>query len=266
MSHGGAYPSPCQNQPYRQRRGQATHPPCIDLLTLVKQRNLNWYGHIIRCSGVAKTFLQGTVRVDKEKIGKEKDKRTSVNGQAWKFRGPSSEIRSAPAKIWQKWKVDKTVNQAKEGLKMKEVIGLSQTGRKDLDQSLRVRPKARALLFTLEGGTKSWCRSAAGMDTRRKSLLDGCDDRKFSADLPEWNKHHKVIQDTGMSPDIVFHSSATGKIIMVELTVPYESTIEEAKNYKRENLQRLEQGAGKPSHRLKRLALGDLLEHQPKTF
>ncbi|GFO26851.1 polyprotein [Plakobranchus ocellatus] len=31
-----------------------------------------------------------------------------------------------------KWKVDKTVNQAKEGLKMKEVIGLALTGRKGL--------------------------------------------------------------------------------------------------------------------------------------
>ncbi|GFO36770.1 hypothetical protein PoB_006327500 [Plakobranchus ocellatus] len=31
------------------------------------------------------------------------------------------------------------------------------------------------------------------MDTQRKSLLDGCDDWEFSADLP------KVIEDTGMT-------------------------------------------------------------------
>ncbi|GFN73808.1 reverse transcriptase [Plakobranchus ocellatus] len=61
---------------------------------------------------------------------------------------------------------------------------------------------------------------AIGMDTQRKSLLDGCDNWEFSANLPEWNKHPKVIQDTGMRPDIVFHSSATPQIIMVELTIP----------------------------------------------
>ncbi|GFN82622.1 reverse transcriptase [Plakobranchus ocellatus] len=45
-----------------------------------------------------------------------------------------------------------------------------------------------ALVFTSEGGRKSWCGSAIGMDTQRKSLLDGCDDKEFSADLPEWKK------------------------------------------------------------------------------
>ncbi|GFO38878.1 reverse transcriptase [Plakobranchus ocellatus] len=49
---------------------------------------------------------------------------------------------------------------------------------------------SRALVFTSESGTKSWCGSAAGMDTQRKSLLDGCDeDWEFSADLPEWNNY-----------------------------------------------------------------------------
>ncbi|GFO24675.1 reverse transcriptase [Plakobranchus ocellatus] len=44
----------------------------------------------------------------------------------------SSEIHSAPSKTGRKWKVDEAVNKAKEGLKMKEVIGLVQTGRKGL--------------------------------------------------------------------------------------------------------------------------------------
>ena len=33
-----------------------------DLLTIVKRRKLQWYGHIARSSGLAKTFLQGTVK------------------------------------------------------------------------------------------------------------------------------------------------------------------------------------------------------------
>ena len=33
-----------------------------DLLTIVKRRKLQWYGHISRPSGLAKTVLQGTVK------------------------------------------------------------------------------------------------------------------------------------------------------------------------------------------------------------
>ena len=33
-----------------------------DLLTIVKKRKLQWYGHVSRSSGVAKTILQGTVK------------------------------------------------------------------------------------------------------------------------------------------------------------------------------------------------------------
>ena len=33
-----------------------------DLLTMVKKRNSDWYGHISRSSGMAKTILQGTVK------------------------------------------------------------------------------------------------------------------------------------------------------------------------------------------------------------
>ena len=36
--------------------------PHEDLLTIVKGRKLQWYGHVCRLSGLAKTILQGTVR------------------------------------------------------------------------------------------------------------------------------------------------------------------------------------------------------------
>ncbi|GFO09937.1 polyprotein [Plakobranchus ocellatus] len=83
------------------------------------------------------------------------------------------------------------------------------------------------------------------MTIHRKSLLDGCDNWEFSIDLLEWNKHPKVTQDTGMRPDILFHSSATQQIIMIELTVPYESGMEEASIYIKEEITGLEQRAGK---------------------
>ena len=36
--------------------------PYEDLLTIVKRRKLQWYGHISRSSGLAKTISQGTVK------------------------------------------------------------------------------------------------------------------------------------------------------------------------------------------------------------
>ena len=46
--------SPCQ--------GPAGNQPTWRLLTTVKRRNLQWYGHVSRLSGLAKTILQGTVK------------------------------------------------------------------------------------------------------------------------------------------------------------------------------------------------------------
>ena len=36
--------------------------PHEDLLTILKRRKLQWYGHVSRSSGLAKTILQGTVK------------------------------------------------------------------------------------------------------------------------------------------------------------------------------------------------------------
>ena len=36
--------------------------PHKEILTIVKRRNLKWYGHVSRSSGLAKTILQGTMK------------------------------------------------------------------------------------------------------------------------------------------------------------------------------------------------------------
>ena len=36
--------------------------PHEDLLTTIKRRKLQWYGHVSHSSGLAKTILQGTVK------------------------------------------------------------------------------------------------------------------------------------------------------------------------------------------------------------
>ena len=58
---------PCVTNEHVPRKIQAATGRYDELLTLIKKRKLRWFGHISRSSGLAKTFLQGTV---KEKIRK----------------------------------------------------------------------------------------------------------------------------------------------------------------------------------------------------
>ena len=46
--------------------------PHQDLLTIVKRRKLQWYGHASRSSGLAKTILQGTVKAGRRQGGQRK--------------------------------------------------------------------------------------------------------------------------------------------------------------------------------------------------
>ena len=41
-------------------------------LTIVKRRKLQWYGHVSRSSGLAKSILQGTVKVGRRQGGQRK--------------------------------------------------------------------------------------------------------------------------------------------------------------------------------------------------
>ena len=55
--------------------------PHEDLLTIVKGRKLQWYGHVSRSSGLARTILQGTVKVEIRQ-GRQK-KRWEDNIREW---------------------------------------------------------------------------------------------------------------------------------------------------------------------------------------
>ena len=64
-----------------------------DLLTMVKKRKLRWYGHLSRSSGMAKTFLQGTMKGTKRR-GRQK-KRWENNINKWKGMGFGDSLRAA---------------------------------------------------------------------------------------------------------------------------------------------------------------------------
>ena len=56
-----SYKDHVTNEEVRAKIQQAIGPH-EDLLTIVKRRKLQWYGHVCRSSGLAKTILQGTVK------------------------------------------------------------------------------------------------------------------------------------------------------------------------------------------------------------
>ena len=93
-------------------------------------------------------------------------------------------------------------------------------------------PETNAMIFTAEGGAKSW-QGMSEKTNQRKCLLDGCDDWDISGDLPEWDSHARIIKETRLCPEIMIHSASSQQVIIVELTIRYENRMEEAHIYKR---------------------------------
>ena len=67
-----SYKDHVTNEEGRAKIQQATGPH-EDLLAIVKRRKLQWYGHVSRSSGLAKTILQGTVKGGRRQ-GRQKKK------------------------------------------------------------------------------------------------------------------------------------------------------------------------------------------------
>ena len=95
------------------------------------------------------------------------------------------------------------------------------------------RPE-QGTVFRAEGGSKTWPTANVLPKARKQQLLKEADDWQCSADLPEWNQHPVIIQESGMRPDIVVHSEKAKEYLLIELTVPYESRIDAAHAYKTE--------------------------------
>ena len=66
-----SYKDHVTNEEVRAKIQKATGPH-EDLLTIVKRRKLQWYGHVSRSSGLAKTILQGTVNGGRRQGGQRK--------------------------------------------------------------------------------------------------------------------------------------------------------------------------------------------------
>ncbi|GFN94161.1 endonuclease-reverse transcriptase [Plakobranchus ocellatus] len=63
------------------RRTENAIGPHVDLLTIIRQRKLKWYGHTTRSSGLAKTIMQGTVNGGRRR--ERQKKRWDDNIREW---------------------------------------------------------------------------------------------------------------------------------------------------------------------------------------
>ena len=74
-----SYKDHATNEEVRAKIQQAVGPH--EDLTIVERRKLQWYGHVFRSSGLAKTILQGTVKGGRRQ-GRQK-KRWEDNIREW---------------------------------------------------------------------------------------------------------------------------------------------------------------------------------------
>lgn len=109
--------------------------------------------------------------------------------------------------------------------------------------------------FLAAGGKKTWPPSIIAPRSSRQGLLSEADDWECATDLPERNNYPEVIRETGLRPDIVLHSQNAKEILLIELTVPYETRIEDAHAYKTEKYADLVQHLRKAGFRTKVFAV-----------
>ena len=94
-----SYKDHVTNEEVRAKIHQATGPH-KGLMTIVKRRKLQWYGHVSRLSGLAKTILQGTVKGGRRQARQRKRLEDNIrNGNAWSTPRPRGQWRTG-----EKWR------------------------------------------------------------------------------------------------------------------------------------------------------------------
>ena len=90
-------------------------------------------------------------------------------------------------------------------------------------------PTFHAISFVRSGETTA----RTGNRVKPNRLLDGAPDWRLQSDLENRLVFPPEISSTNLRPDIILTSSSKKKILLVELTVPWEERIEEAHELKR---------------------------------
>src|SRR5580692_300862 len=84
-----------------------------------------------------------------------------------------------------------------------------------------------------------WLRSGAGPAGKsmpptlpKESILEVANEWKMATDLPGMKEYPDVIKESGLRPDMVLISKSSRTVVIVELTVPYESNMSESHEFK----------------------------------
>ena len=96
-----SYKDHVTNEEVRAKNQQAIGPH-ENLLTIVKRRKLQWYGHVSRSAGLAKTILQGTVKGGKRQDGHRKRWEDNIREQTGLEFGRSQMAVEKRGKKWRK--------------------------------------------------------------------------------------------------------------------------------------------------------------------
>ena len=96
-----SYKDQVTNEEVRAKIQQAIGPH-EDLLTIVKKRKLQWYGHVSHSSGLAKTILQGTVKGGRRR-GRQR-KKWEDNIREWTDLEFAKSQRAVPVENGEQWR------------------------------------------------------------------------------------------------------------------------------------------------------------------
>ena len=89
-----SYKDHVTNEEVRAKIQQAIGPR-EDFLTVVRRRKPQWYRHVSRSSGLAKTILQGTVKGGRRQGRQGRRWEDNIrNGQAWSSQSPRGQWRT----------------------------------------------------------------------------------------------------------------------------------------------------------------------------
>ena len=86
--------------------------------------------------------------------------------------------------------------------------------------------------FVKERSKKYYSKVKSYTVEKNTNLLSSAADWQISGDLPSLDAYPEIIKSSGQRPDIVVYSESLKSVIMVELTVPFETRIEFQHQYK----------------------------------
>lgn len=81
--------------------------------------------------------------------------------------------------------------------------------------------------------------NCASQSSTTGSLLDGACDWKVAADLPGKGVYPELVRNCNVRPDIVVTSESSKRMVIIELTVPYETNMSGSHEYKNAKYQEL---------------------------